>query len=881
MEATVAQVLEALSVMLSVQQQPVQARRQANKWLEQFQKQQVAWGICDQIIQDQSSPQEVRLFAAQTFRQKVEFDLDQLDIKSIQSLRNSLLELLFRFRSGPKALLTQLSISLADLAVQMTDWHDPVGYMIDQFQTSEMQLVLLEFLSVLPEELLYNRKIGVDRSLVKLKEDQMLKPNAQKVMNLLGSLLNGNPDTTEKILRCLESWLRANSLTLDLVLPMAPFIFEQMNDPSLFEVCVDIVCELIVQSSEPRNDQAIQTLYHLMMPLCLQVKDTDDPEIVRGICRILVEAGEHYSDIVFTNYDAFSALIEGVLVCCAYEDLDIARITFNVWYKYADLVVSSQDQQLKQPFYPVFSRLVESMIKHLHYPTDMDNWKAQDRDEFREFRHVMGDVLKDCVRVLGVDALSIPFNMLSQCFNGQHQWQDIEAPLFSLRAMCREIPETESKYVPQIMQMLPQLPSHPKIRYAAILVIGRYAEWTNKHPDMLEYQLQFVSQGFEGSLESQTAAAQAFRDLCKYCSQHLISFLPQLHPFYLNTLKIIHKEDRYQLTEAISHILSCVPKDQLENALEVYCLPVAQQLHQKIQVTEDPQSTQLVEIRDLLDQLATFFKYVNPQVSVQEQHPCVQVMEKIWPVFMQLFKAFGREIAIAEATSRLFRNSMESYQLHFDPVLQSLLPLFVETFMDSGLPCYLWVFGHAARIYGPKSATQPLVRRCIEQLADRVFAVIQQSGDALVDQDEMIEEFYFILTQSLTKSPELLTEGLLDAATRCGIYALSSPSQMALAGVMDYFVQFITLASHADLQKKLLIAHGADLVKALFTGLVTNFPRDRQVVEDMADCLMGMSKVLGQMPLVECVRSVLSTWTHQMTAEQTSAFCTKLSGYMA
>jgi transportin-3 len=205
------------------------------------------------------------------------------------------------------------------------------------------------------------------------------------------------------------------------------------------------------------------------------------------------------------------------------EELEIARITIQFWYLLTEEILKTP--QLKSVFSPVYESLVRIVIKRMRYPADITTLTAEDRDEFRDFRHDIGDVLKDCVRVLGEEiALNIPYTLLTPFFNGNptvcsKNWQEIEAPLFSLRTMCREISEQESKYIPEIMGMLPKLPDHPKVRYAAILVIGRYANWTNKHPELIAYQLDYVSKGFSGSEETKIAAAHAFRDLCKYCSK--------------------------------------------------------------------------------------------------------------------------------------------------------------------------------------------------------------------------------------------------------------------------------------------------------------------------------------------------------------------------
>jgi transportin-3 len=133
-----------------------------------------------------------------------------------------------------------------------------------------------------------------------------------------------------------------------------------------------------------------------------------------------------------------------------------------------------------QSWKDTFTTLVTLIIKHFTYPEDMDGWTAGDRDEFRDFRHDIGDCVKDSVTVIGeLDALLVPLNILSNVGEGG-RWQEFEAPLFCLRSMGGKISEDEGEVVPKMMGFLPQLPSHPKITYAVILVIGRYSGWTAK-----------------------------------------------------------------------------------------------------------------------------------------------------------------------------------------------------------------------------------------------------------------------------------------------------------------------------------------------------------------------------------------------------------------
>ena len=91
---------------------------------------------------------------------------------------------------------------------------------------------------------------------------------------------------------------------------------------------------------------------------------------------------------------------------------------------------------------------------------------------------------------------------------------------------CRKCPcepsldTEEERVVPEVMKLLVNLPEHDKIRYAATLVLGRYTEWTAKHPEYLEFQLNYISSGFENqSKDVMSAAAQALKHFCQDCKK--------------------------------------------------------------------------------------------------------------------------------------------------------------------------------------------------------------------------------------------------------------------------------------------------------------------------------------------------------------------------
>ena len=76
------------------------------------------------------------------------------------ALRDSLLDLLSTFRSGPRPIRTQLCVCLANLAIQMTEWKD-VLQLVGSTLGNEAGDSVLEFLKVLPEEVTEGRKINL------------------------------------------------------------------------------------------------------------------------------------------------------------------------------------------------------------------------------------------------------------------------------------------------------------------------------------------------------------------------------------------------------------------------------------------------------------------------------------------------------------------------------------------------------------------------------------------------------------------------------------------------------------------------------------------------------------------------------------------------
>lgn len=279
----------------------------------------------------------------------------------------------------------------------------------------------------------------------------------------------------------------------------------------------------------------IQLIVPRLIALRPKIAQTgEDSEKVRGYTRIYSEAGEVYRMLILQHPETFFPIVEAIGECSAYPDLDIVPITFHFWMRLAQSI--GKKPSVSPLFITAYKSLMSVIIGHLHFPNDQNVLTGQEAEDFRSFRHVMGDTLKDCCYVLGTQTcLKTVYDLITTALargttggTSVVSWQEIEAPLFSLRSMGAEIDPYDDQIIPKIMDLIPSLPDHPRLRYAAILVISRYTEWTNRHPDRIPFQLQFISSGFDSTdSEVSAAAGQALKFLCQDCKQ--VSIPARLH----------------------------------------------------------------------------------------------------------------------------------------------------------------------------------------------------------------------------------------------------------------------------------------------------------------------------------------------------------------
>lgn len=328
-----------------------------------------------------------------------------------------------------------------------------------------------------------------------------------------------------QLMLCLASWLRCGGVMPEQVVstPLFEGAFQALQSDALFDEAVTLITDLIHETQEiEEHVQVVEQIVPRLIPLNAAVSASQgDPDKVKGFTKILAEAGLWYAPLVSRHQDFFLPIVQALVECVKCDDLDVVQLTFDFWYKLARELKKAPPSDSLSPFLNVFAGLVDSIFRHLRFPDDWASLTAQEKDDFRDFRHNIGDTLKDCCVILGANAClqrALEAVTAEMSKGSDASWETIEAPLFAMRSMGAQVDPKDDQVLPLIMDMLPKLPSHPRIRYAAILVIGRYTEWTNEHPQHITFQLDYLSNGF-GDADTQVwlAAASSLRHLCRDC----------------------------------------------------------------------------------------------------------------------------------------------------------------------------------------------------------------------------------------------------------------------------------------------------------------------------------------------------------------------------
>ncbi|PGG98023.1 hypothetical protein AJ80_09592 [Polytolypa hystricis UAMH7299] len=863
-------------------------KTQAHEFLEKFQKSIEAWTTTHTLLQSPDVNLQAKLFAATTLKGKITYDLDQLPAESVPALRDSILSLLTGFRSGPRPIQTQLCVCLASLAIQMTTWKDVLAT-VGSALGAEAGDCVLEFLKILPEEVTEGRKINLTEEELNDRTKELLEDNADQVLSLLTQYAQSSPSaaTNPHLLECITSWTREIPAMRIVNSPLLDVIIKALSDDRSFEAAVDCVCAMYRDTLEVDASMSIiQILYPRIIalrPKIQEAAETEDVEMLRGITRIFAEAAEAWVVLIARLPADFRSLVEAVLECCAVDkEQDAIYITFNFWFELKQYLTLDRYAEARTELADLYSKLVDIMIKHLEFPspegdqTDLFGGDREQEEKFREFRHSMGDVLKDCCSVIGVTECLGKSYSLIQAWVAKYgsqathdhvpHWQELEAPLFSMRAMGRMVDPDESSVLPQIIPLIVRIPDQEKVRFQAIMALGRYTEWTAQHPETLEAQLNYVISGFQHkSPEVVQASALAFKFLGTDCPKLLSGHIQQLHSFYESVLDNLRPPSQEEITEGVAAVVAVQPVEKTYEIMKLFCDPIMARIMNLANNAKDEEGQKAVA--DTLQLITIFIQVVSPYVGPGTENPGVKYCQEILPVLNTIVMNFTKSSPILERVCRCWRYMIISYRNFMAPLLPSLATSLSAGFEASREGCFLWATGAVIREFSDGAeyvdpATSEAVYQFFEQQVVLFLRILNDLPPHHLP--DMIEDFFRLVTDAVRFYPKKsLTSPLAEPIFSASLSALTLQQVDPLTATLHYIRDVLSfgldkpsISDFTDASgepfhnapeirvaaKQLVSSQGPVLVQRVLTGMMFSFPGD--CFPDASGVLMSLFELM-------------------------------------
>ena len=514
------------------------------------------------------------------------------------------------------------------------------------------------------------------------------------------------------LLQCITSWLREIPVASIVKSSLLEVVVHGISNEASFDASVDCLSAMFNDTREVDESlDVIQVLFPHVLSLRSKIQeaaDSEDSETYKGLTRIFAEAGEAWVVLIARSPTDFHGLVEAIVECCARDkDRDALSVTFNFWYDLKQLLTLERYEQARGIYSNTYSSLVDIMIKHLEFPTpeggddkDLFEGDRELEENFREFRHKMGDVLKDCCEVINVTiCLQKAFNLIqhwistyaSQASNNRvPHWQKLEAPLFALRAMGRMVSPEESQVLHQVIPLLVQIPDHEKLRFQAIMAIGRYTEWTAQHPEFLQPQLNFVVNAFGySSIEVVRAAALAFRFFGGDCRELLRDEIGNLHSFYDSVLDRLPVQSQEEVTEGAAQVISAQTSDKIYAALKLYCDPIIERIRLRAQKAKSGDDKDEHELADTIGLITIFVNNVQPYHEPNEINQSVTYCQEIMPVLATVINNFS-STPVLEAVCRCWRSMVLAYRVAILPIVPDLARELQSGFERTHKGCFLW-----------------------------------------------------------------------------------------------------------------------------------------------------------------------------------------------
>lgn len=782
-------------------------KNKANRWLMDLQNSVHAWEIADQLLLQKNCDVDMCYFGAQMIRNKIMYSFHELPQDAIVSLHSSLMQRLNEITEETKNLIvTQLCVAVVDLTLQMSSWKNPIYTFLNKYEEIP-HMVLLEILKVFPEEM--------DTELIRLGSNRRTEIFNELCgcSNLLNDYLkvvverDQSPAALLKALKCYASWMSIGVLECHLlpnafdilrVPPDDTFENESNMNSKLHDAASDVVCNFLkgLRSSHlnhilDRNlfneIAAFEKAYHISV-----AKECTEKSM--NYCRIFCELADAFIPVMTEetkqgNPHFSIKTLDLILICVGHHEYEVGEITFPFWFVLSEVIYQRNDDNLTAEFKPYINRLLTALCRQVQIEPDHEGL-LEDNDEFKSFRARVSELVKDVIFIVGST------HTFRQMFHSMQSspnltWDQIEANLFIMQAVAKNILPDESEVVPQAVTTIFQLPesTHIAVRYTAVLILGELCEWFDRNPQYLVTALEYLAMSLQQN-EVADAAATAMSSICfiatvrlKEYFKPLLEILRNLHSFNLTN------DSAIAIIKGVSMVMSRLSNEEITMVMKESCWLQVNPMRQLVEHSGTNQITSRGTNFDpayWLDRLAAVFRYTNPETN-GVMHPCTPAFSEIQPVLFQVMDHYQNDLRTMERCCRCLRFAIRSVGKSGNFILEPLIRKLVVLYGAKKHSCFMYLGSVLVDEYGEDMSNWEIILSMVDAFIEPTLALLQNPS-GLKDHPDTIDDLFRLCSRVLQRLPAaFLRSSSILPVLECGLVAVSLDHREANSSVMKFF----------------------------------------------------------------------------------------------
>lgn len=918
-------------------------QNEASCRLTEIQSSPSAWEVCWLLLDpNQNHPNEVHFFAANMLSLKINQSWSHQDAEWLEKqLRPKLFETLVKYAASPngtKLVIDRLTLALANFALHSipTFWLNAIEEIVQTLTSSNLSDniphqricdILLKILTYIPEEYSLMIPNQNDRSTL----NGQITKSGPIVFKFLHTLLMNDksattPECRQEILKCLTSWVTHSGTTL----------FELEDGKSLLNLIYDFImddelcgaaCAALAATFDSRKSENYINSIIEFMPKLANLKPVIDKYITREevecvikIYSLVIQFCDNHSKLMVkivlgdniqlndavkeTTKQAVLTLIRLILDCTAAPgifgmDEKYSEITFQFWFTFFEVFyyyLDSYTDVICDLFDPLVDSLVQILVKKAQYPPAViyhQAWNDDQREEYRRYRHDLGDVISLIVQFPRAKGRIIEqfYEQLAQelhhfvqmaqspkqaaTANDEPPWQGLEAAIFGLKCIAESIPYDEEKYMPKIFELLAQVPFSEclaaELYCTATEMIAAYADWLFTHTNHLSvaYKILFLGVTAPHSYV-RLMSTISLKDITSECQT-------VLHPFAKDIVKscqdailqhgqLLETPEKARLMHTFGCAVVMTPPTMIAESIAALTTPLLCDLGTKVQLDLDSNPTCRSAINDLLQMLNSLIESLHvkqysgngyedadennfsiysqilepsPDLNMEAAigQPAVGLLKQLIPILNVLVEKYRSDEEIMCRVGDTVKKSARNLSIELKPVLKDLIgildnaydPLLNFTIIQDSVPLY--------NIFKVDPSTHTFLRDAFASITEKTLSYCL--ANPLRQLSVTVEAYFKYAHLVCKKFSNFLTEQPchvnVDLIYKLALASLELPEKRTLAEVCNFLTLFRMKSLGVPHLHAIFVNHLDMLLINIFYIFGGNYSTPRNAIEAVSD----------------------------------------------